>query len=193
MPYKTKAPVAPPVQSSVAILMIDMISHFHFEDGEKLYENALSMAENLAALKARAKQAGVPIIYVNDNFGVWKELFSDFVNTIRKSERGEKIVNIVGPDQDDYYVLKPDRSGFYATPLGVLLMSMSVSDIIVTGVTTDIGVLFTAHDAFMRNFNVRVPADCCAAIEKRYHEDALTFLARVAEADVRPSSAIPFS
>jgi nicotinamidase-related amidase len=192
MPSRFKPPAATAVQSSVAILIIDMISHFDFEDGEKLFENAIPAAENIAALKTRAKAAGIPVVYVNDNFGVWKELFSDFVGMIGNSERGRKIIDLVGPDADDYYVLKPERSGFYATPLGVLLMSMGVSDIIVTGVTSDIGVLFTAHDAFMRDFNVRVPADCCAAIEKQYHDDALTFIRRVAEADTKPSTEIQF-
>ena len=56
----------------------------------------------------------------------------------------------------------------------------------VIGWTTDICVLFTAHDAYMRKFKVRVPSDCTNAIRPTHHSQALTFLRRVAEADVSP-------
>src|SRR5262249_37815312 len=83
--------------------------------------------------------------------------------------------------------------GFYGTSLGVLLLSMGVSNIILTGVTTDICILFTAHDAYMRGYNVHIPSDCCASGDPKHHSNALSFLKRVAEADVRETEAIDFA
>ena len=90
-------------------------------------------------------------------------------------------------------MLKPQRSGFYETPLAVLLASMDVSDVIVTGFTTDICVLFTAHDAYMRGMSVRVPSDCTAAVEKEFHDAALELLKRVADVDISRSADVEFT
>ena len=181
-------------QFNSALLIIDLISDFEFEDGDKLFPQALAAAENVARLKAKAKKSRVPVIFVNDNYGRWNDDFSAYKRFIReKSDKGRKVLDLVEPEPDDYFILKPQRSGFYATALGVLLLSMNVSTVIVTGVTSDICVLFTAHDAYMRGFHVRVPGDCSAAVEKRYHEQAMDLLARVADADTGESSGITFS
>jgi nicotinamidase-related amidase len=174
-----------------ALLLIDVISDFEFEDGEKLYDNAVIAAERIAKLKLRASDAGLPVIYVNDNYGKWQEDFNAQVDRIiESSARGREIASLLRPDRDDYYILKPQRSGFYETPLDVLLASLNVRDVIVTGFSTDICVLFTAHDAYMRGYGVRVPADCCAAVETHYHDGALELIERVAKADISTSAAI---
>jgi nicotinamidase-related amidase len=182
-----------PVGANTAVLVLDMISDFDFEDGDKLYPHALKVAERLADLKPRAMKARVPVIFVNDNFGKWNEDFGEYVNSIREaSEKGRTIVDMIGPDDGEYHILKPQRSAFYATPLGVLLLQLNVSNLILTGVTTDICVLFTAHDAYMRGFQIQIPSDCTAAVEDSYHTNALDFLKRVTYADVRPSTEIGF-
>ncbi len=56
-------------KSSVALLLIDVINHFEFPDGDKILKNALPMANRLATLKQRCRRVGIPAIYVNDNFG----------------------------------------------------------------------------------------------------------------------------
>src|SRR4029453_17310074 len=61
-----------PNQSHVALLLIDVINDLEFPEGDQLLRHALPMARQIAALKRRAKQAGVPVIYVNDNFGRWR-------------------------------------------------------------------------------------------------------------------------
>ena len=61
--------------------------------------------------------------------------------------------------EDDYFVLKPKHSGFYASSLDVLLKNLGAKKLIITGFAADICVLFTANDAYMRDFEVIVPAD----------------------------------
>ena len=58
-----------------ALLLIDVINDLAFPGSEVLVAQAEPMALRLAALKRRAAAAGVPVIYVNDNFGQWR---SDF-------------------------------------------------------------------------------------------------------------------
>jgi nicotinamidase-related amidase len=170
-----------------ALLVVDMISDYEFEDGEKLYPNTLNILEPLAGLKASLRLRGVPTIYVNDELGEGSNHLFDNLETLRsRSDKARTILDRLAPDAIDHWIVKPQRSGFYATGLGNLLHSLSISSVIVAGVTTDICVLFTAHDAYMRGYSVWIPANCSAAAENSHHEEALRFLARVAEADTRP-------
>jgi nicotinamidase-related amidase len=171
-----------------------MISDFDFEDGDKLYKQARGIANNIAALKKRARKANVPVIYLNDNYGRWNEEFASFVKHIHEnSPKGREIIDILEPQDDDLFILKPQRSGFYGTSLGVLLLSMEASKIILTGVTTDICVLFTAHDAYMRGYHVQIPRDCSASSDPGNHDQAIGFLKRVAEADVSKGEKVEFA
>lgn len=128
-----------PDNSNAALLIIDVISDFEFEDAEKLFENALPMAKKLAAFKKRAKEIGIPAIYVNDNFGKWQSDFRKLLAHARdKSVRGSKIAELLAPNEDDYFVLKPKHSGFFSTTLDVLLEYLNCETLILTGVATDI-------------------------------------------------------
>jgi len=99
-----------------ALLLLDMITNFEFEDGDRLLQNTLPMAKRLAKLRKRVKRAGAPVIYVNDNFGKWREDFKTIVNAFTKSNaKGREVVELLRPEKDDYYILKPHRSGFYST------------------------------------------------------------------------------
>jgi nicotinamidase-related amidase len=165
-----------------------MIADFEFKDGDRIFAKAIPAAGNIARLKAAAKKSNLPVIYVNDNYGIWKNNFEGTLAAAEKSDRGKQIVEMIRPDNDDYHILKPQRSGFFATPLDVLLTSLDVSELIITGLSTDICVLFTAHDAYMRGFKILVPADCTAASDENHRDYALDLLRRIADADIRPST-----
>ena len=182
-----------PDRARVALLLIDVINAFDFPEYSSLLEQALPMAKRLADLKRRAKEAGVPSIYVNDNFGRWK---SDFQHIVRhcssKSARGAAIAKLLRPHSNDYFVLKPMHSGFYSTTLEVLLEYLRVDTLILTGLATNICVLFTANDAYMRDYTLYVPGDCVAANSARESSNALDEMKRLLKADIRPSDEIDF-
>lgn len=180
--------------AKTALLLIDVISDFEFEDGEKLFENALPMAKKLANFKKRAVKAGIPVIYVNDNFGKWQEDFQEQVtHYLKRSVRGHKIVELLKPEKEDFYVLKPRHSAFYQTVLEHLLSNLQIETLILTGVSTDICVLFTANDAFMRQFKVIIPEDCVAAVNQKDNVAALNYMKRVLEAEITDSGKLNFA
>ena len=182
-----------PDKSNVALLLIDVINDFEFTDGDKLFKNALPMARRLAALRAKAKQANVPVIYVNDNFGKWQSNFHNILeHACHEKVRGSEIAKLLKPDDEDYFVLKPKHSGFFSTTLDILLEYLQCETLVLTGVTTDICILFTANDAYMRDFNLVIPKDCVAAADKKENELALQHLKRVLKADISPSTKIDF-
>src|ERR1700755_3135089 len=182
-----------PDKSSVALLLIDVINDLEFVGGEDLLRHALSMSKNLAELKRRAKEAGVPVVYVNDNFGKWQSDFKKILeHCLEDDGRGPTFVENLKPDDDDYFVLKPKHSGFFSTTLDTLLAYLGARTLVLTGLTGDICVLFTAHDAYMRDFNLVVPSDCIASEDPSEHEYTLRKLAGLMDADTRPSAEIDF-
>jgi nicotinamidase-related amidase len=153
-----------PDKARAALLLIDVINDLDFPEANQLLRQAMPMAERLAALKERAKRAGMPVIYVNDNFGRWRSDFRSLVEHCLEDEiRGKSIVERLRPDEDDYFVLKPRHSGFFSTSLELLLDHVGAETLLITGIATNICVLFTASDAFLRGYQVIVPADCVAA------------------------------
>lgn len=182
-----------PDQCSVALIMIDVINDMEFDSGEALLENALPAAKNLAQLKRRARNAGVPAIYVNDNFGKWRsDLRQQLGHVLEDGVRGEPIARLLRPDEEDYFVLKAKHSGFYHTQLDLLIDYLQVRTIVLGGFTTDICVLFTASDAYMRDLDIIVPPDCSAASSTNHHLRALEHMTRVLKVKTPGSADIDF-
>jgi nicotinamidase-related amidase len=176
-------------KSRVALLLVDVINHFEFPDGKEILQRALPIAPPLALLKKRARAAGVPTIYVNDNFGQWRSDTKRLLQyCLRPKAPGLHFVEQLQPDDEDYFVLKPMHSAFYQTPLDLLLRELGASSIILSGLATNSCILCTAHDANMRHFKVIVPRDCCAARTAREHSQALEHIASMADAKVATSS-----
>jgi nicotinamidase-related amidase len=182
-----------PDKCSVALLLIDWINDLEFDAGEKLLPQALAAARATATLRRRAKQAGVPVIYCNDNFGKWRSDFRSLLEHVLHDEvRGKPIAELLAPAEDDYFVLKPKHSGFHSTSLEVLLAHLGATTLILTGIAGNFCVLFTAHDAYMRDFKLVVPRDCLASEEETDNRHALEHMAKTCKADVAPSPGIDF-
>jgi nicotinamidase-related amidase len=183
-----------PEKSAVALLLIDVISDFDFADGDKLLRHAEPAAKNIAALKEKAEKAKVPVIYINDNFGKWQSDFKKLLaHCAAKTSKGRAIANLLKPKKKDYFVLKPKHSGFYSTSLEILLAYLEVNTLILTGLTADICVLFTASDAYLRDYHLYIPRDCVASVKEEQKTAALAYVGRVLGADTRPSNEIEFT
>ena len=183
-----------PDNAATALLLIDVINDLEFGEGEKLLAHALPMAASLAALKRRAKAAGIPAIYANDNFGRWRSDFPKLVqNFLQQDVRGRPVVAQLAPEEDDYFVLKPKHSAFFQTNLDILLDYLGVSTVILTGMAGDICVLFSANDAYMRDFRIIVPPDCIASEDAEYSRQVLGLMQRVLKAEITPSAKIDFN
>ncbi len=186
---ETSIPVA-----GTALLLIDVINDLDFEGAEALIAEAEAMARRLARFTRRARTAGVPIIYVNDNFGQWR---SDFRQTVAHctsaASPGRDVSRRLRPTARDYFVLKPKHSGFYDTTLDTLLTALRIERVILTGIAGNICVLFTANDAYMRELRIYVPADCVVSNTAEDNAGALHQIATVLKGDVRPSPLLQFT
>lgn len=176
-----------PDSSRVSLLIIDTINHFNFPGAEKLRQHAEPTAPRIAALAERARAARVPVIYVNDNFGRWRSDFRATLEHVLGDTPGRTMAEILRPQGTDYFVLKPKHSGFFATALDVLLRYLDAEWLVLTGIAGDGCVLFTAHDAHMRDYGLIVPEDCVASCDPADNEHALAMMRSAMHADTTAS------
>ena len=186
-PRDTKG--AAPDKSHTVLLLVDVINDFDFPEGRDLMRFALPAAHRIAALKKRLKKRNIAAIYVNDNFGRWQSDFRAQVDRcIADDCPGACIARLLIPSEDDYFVLKPKHSGFYSTSLDVLLSYLGARKLVIVGFAADICVLFTANDAYMRDYELVVPSDCVAAETASASRNASAQMKRFLRADIRPST-----
>ena len=158
----------------IGLLIIDMINELKFDGAQDLLPCIRETARNIAKLKDRMKVEQLPIVYVNDNFGRWKSDFRTLVSRcLEEDENAKSVVQLLMPRQDDYFVLKPKHSGFYATPLDLLLEHLGVRRLILTGLLGNNCVLYTAADAYMRGYEIFLPSDCMLSFNQEANRVAL--------------------
>jgi nicotinamidase-related amidase len=182
-----------PDDSSVVLILIDLINDFEFDGADEMFAHTLAIAQPVANLKKNARSAGIPVVYVNDNFGKWQSDFRKLVDHCLEDDvRGKPIAELLRPDEEDYFVLKPKHSAFYSTSLELLLRYLKADTLILTGIAGNICVLFTANDGYMRDFKLVIPQDCIASESEADNQHAIAYMAKVLKADTRLSHEIVF-
>lgn len=178
-------------RGGAALIIVDMINDFDFPGGEALEPKAVAIAEPILRLRAEVERTGAPVVYVNDNFGEWHSEKSRLVE--KAIGAGSEVARTLQPDDEDYFIIKPKLSGFYATNLAVLLPKLGVSRLIITGVATDMCVLFTAADAHMRDYALWIPSDLVAGEDDDRAAAALDIMTQTMSAETRPASQLTFT
>ena|ERR1700730_633821 len=107
-----------PDNCNVVLLLVDVLNDLDFPDNSALVKTIPVLGANISRLKNHCHNAGIPVIYVNDNYGKWR---SDRNAVITPSSRfaGVSLGRKDHPRATDYVILKPKHSIFYATPLDI--------------------------------------------------------------------------
>ncbi|MBY0229295.1 MAG: cysteine hydrolase [Gemmataceae bacterium] len=176
-----------------ALLLVDVINPLDFDEADDLLRHALPAARRIAALKERARAAGVPVVYANDNFGRWRsDLRAIVERCLEPGCKGRPLVELLRPGEEDYFVLKPMHSAFYGTVLDTLLRDLGTRAVVVCGFAGDLCVFFSANDAYMRGLRLVVPSDGSASNTAEEQEQALRHMRKALKADTRPCGEIDF-
>jgi nicotinamidase-related amidase len=163
-----------------ALLLIDLVSAFDHEDGSELLA---SFRDRLPALReaiARARAAGVPVVYVNDAAGSWDSDAPGHVRDAVERGRGGDAVAAVAPRSGDRFLFKPRYSAFDHTPLTVLLRELEVDRLLVAGAATERCVVQSAIDARELGFKVTLIVDACSTVDERMERLSLEYAERIA-------------
>ena len=158
-----------------------MVNCFDFEGADELQPRAERATRAILRLRQKMDAAGLPVIYVNDNFGEWHSEKSLLVE--RAMSRSNPVTSLVIPREHDYFVIKPQFSGFYSTNLSVLLPKLGVSRLILTGILTDVCILFTAADAHMRDYDLWIPTNAVASVTDERNGGALRIIQEAMKAE----------
>jgi nicotinamidase-related amidase len=176
-----------------ALLVIDAINDLRFPAARKLLPWAMKLVGRLSAFLSKARRGGMPVIYANDNFGHWRSNFAEvYSHCTRPGALGRTMSRRLKPMRSDYFILKPKHSAFFATSLVPLLEHLGVKRLILSGIATNLCVLFTAHDAYMHGYSIVVLSDCCAAESDFDHDVALSQLERFCDATICTSKEFRF-
>jgi len=174
--------------------LVDVINGFDFEGSEHLVRGAASAAPHIERLAVSAREQQVPVIYVNDNFGMWQSDFRAVAEScLREGQPGADVARRLLPKETDYFVLKPRHSGFLGTPLEALLRHLEVHVVVLAGFATDLCVLFTAMDAHARGFSVALAADATAANGEDRQRTALALFDQTLSAPIVQSSRVEWA
>jgi nicotinamidase-related amidase len=160
-----------------ALIVIDMINTYDHEDAELLLPSAESVVPVVTGLLKRARDNGVPVIYVNDNFGEWRSHHGELLDQALSGPHAH-LVEPLRPDDSSLFVLKARHSIFFETPLSYLLRQQGVDELVLCGQVTEQCVLYSSLDAHIRHFDVVVPRDAVAHIHADLADAALRMMER---------------
>lgn len=175
-----------------ALLIIDMINDFNFTEGEALAAKSKRIVEPILKLKSNFYKKELPVIYINDHYNLWQADFEKIMDYCTNETSSEIITKIAPKKDQDYFLIKPKHSAFYGTALHTLLQQLKVESLVLTGIAGNICVLFTANDAYMREYELIIPEDCLASNSDEDNEYALTMMKNVLRAETKPSAEIDF-
>jgi nicotinamidase-related amidase len=163
-----------------ALLLVDVIKDFRHEDGERLLASFRARHGALAGLLEDTRSSAEPVVYANDNGGIWDSDAPALVRRAVEEGRAGDLVAAVAPRAGEPVVLKPRYSAFDATPLrSVLQDTLEVDELVVAGTATEMCVFQTVTDALRLGFRVTVRADACATVDEVNERLALDYLERV--------------
>jgi nicotinamidase-related amidase len=163
--------------SDTAIVIIDMLNPYDHEHADQLAGHVAGIIDPLRELISAAEDADAELVYVNDNYGDFAATRDDIVRAALDGRHPELVEPILPPDGVDF-LQKVRHSGFYSTALDHLLRQRGITTLVLAGQVTEQCILYTALDAYVRQFSIRVPRDAVAPVDPSLGEAALDMMER---------------
>jgi nicotinamidase-related amidase len=173
---------------SAALIVIDMLNPYEHEDAEKLMSSVEDSLPALRELVRDAPDAGLLTVYVNDNHGDWSAGRPELVKRALDGA-GRSLVEAVVPPEGTPFVVKARHSIFYETQLEYLLREHEIERLVLAGQVTEQCILYSALDAYVRQFEVIAPRAAIAHIHEDLADAALRMMERNMRATVTSSAA----
>ena len=166
-----------------ALIVIDMLNPYDHQDAEPLMESVGEALPSLRELIQRAPEAGLLTVYVNDNHGDWTA-GRDKLTQRALAGAAPHLIEPIAPPSDKPFLVKARHSVFYETQLEYLLGRFEVRRLVLAGQVTEQCILYSALDAYVRHFEVVIPADAVAHIDPDLADAALRMMERNMRAHV---------
>ena len=161
--------------SSQVLLVVDMISDYAFPDAEQVTGAVEQAVPAIRRAREIADAADVRVVYVNDILDDWR---CSRTETVRHALAGERpdLVEPIAPRDDDAFFFKGRHSTFYGTLLAHYLHTTQTERVVFSGQVTEQCILYSAHDAHVREYEVTVLRDACASLDDAQGQAALQMM-----------------
>ncbi|MFJ9419418.1 isochorismatase family cysteine hydrolase [Streptomyces sp. NPDC101227] len=166
--------------SAKALIVIDMLNSYEHQDAAMLLPSVRNALPNITRMIEQARENDAEVIYVNDNFGLWRSHHDELLDVVLRGPHAD-LVEPIRPDDKSLFVVKARHSIFFETPLEYLLRQHGIDTIVLCGQVTEQCVLYSALDAHIRHLQVVVVEDACAHI----HSDLATAALQMMERNMR--------
>jgi nicotinamidase-related amidase len=166
-----------------ATIVIDMLNPYDHDDADLLAEQAESRIEPLKRLIDATGDSDAELIYVNDNYDDFTATSKDIGDNAMKGKRPDLVEPIL-PPKGALFVQKVRHSAFYSSALDHLLRIKEVETVILAGQVTEQCILYSALDAYVRGFELRVARDAVVPIDLELGDAALRMMERNMGAEI---------
>lgn len=163
-----------------ALIVVDVLNRYEHSDAGPLRRSMARVIDAISRLVANARDAGVAVVYVNDNYGDWSASREQLCERAL-SGADRSLVEPLLPPEDAWFVTKSRHSIFYETPLDYLLRSNGIERIVLSGQVTEQCILYSALDGYVRHYSIAIPKDAVAHI----HSDLADAAVRMMQTNMR--------
>ena len=156
------------------LVVIDVLNDFEHEDGELLLESLRTRHEGLLGALDEARNAGLPVVYVNDHLGGWNADRAALIERARRGKGGE-FLKALAPRPSEPLLIKGRYSAFDHTALELLLRELNAERILLAGSSTEGCIVQSGIDARELGFKVTILTDACLTVDSDRERTALRY------------------
>src|SRR5688572_23393384 len=87
-----------------ALIVVDVLNPYDHEDADRLVASVEDVVDPIAGLIERASDAGVEVIYVNDNYGDWNSSSEELAERALEGRRPDLVEPLLPPEGTDFVI-----------------------------------------------------------------------------------------
>jgi nicotinamidase-related amidase len=170
-----------------ALVVVDMLNTYDHPDADSLVESVEGTVEPIQRLIRRAQDESIELVYVNDNYSDWHASPDEIAKSAMNGKRPDLVEPILPPEEEVPFIIKARHTIFYGTPLEYFLGQRDIGHLVLAGQVTEQCILYSALDAYVRQYEVTIPTDAVAHIHENLAQAALEMMEVNMDAEICPS------